>query len=55
MKLQVEIKDMDKTTVYSMDLSGVEHAAKSVESKVESFLKATFKKETFTRKDIPDK
>ena len=49
MKLQVEIKEGNRVTTYSVDLTKTKEAVKSVADKVEAFLKETFKKETFVK------
>jgi len=53
MKIVLEIKEEDKVTKYSADLSKWEDSAKKVAGKIDSFFKETFKdvfeKETYTK------
>lgn len=46
MKLSIEVKSEDKTTIYSVDLDETEKAIESATDGVKSFLKKTFTKET---------
>ena len=48
-KVSVEIKDDEKTTIYTADFTVVEAVAKSVADNVGSFLKSTFKREVFVK------
>ena len=48
-KLQIEVREEGKTTTYSADFTPITEVAKSVADTVGTFLKETFKKETFTR------
>jgi len=49
MKLSIEIKEDNKVTTYTADLTQAQIIASGVIGKLETFLKDTFKKETFTK------
>ena len=54
-KIQVEVREEGKVTIFSADLTPLGEVAKSVADKVGNFLKETFKKETFTKTEAPEK
>ncbi len=49
MKVQLEVREGNKITTYTADLSETEKVVKSVSDRVENFLKNTFKRETFVK------
>ena len=51
MKFSIEVKDDQKTTVYSVDTTQFERKAEDLYLKTERFLKDTFKKETINKKE----
>ena len=46
-----ETRQGDKITTYTVDLDPVKKLAKSIASNTESFLKKSFRKEEFVKKD----
>jgi hypothetical protein len=51
MKVKIEIKGEDKLTSYTADFEQAEEAIKTAVDKMGEFLKATFKKEVFTKEE----
>lgn len=49
MKVQIEIKEGDKVTIYSADTKKAEAVLKGVKATFEGFMKDTFNKETYTK------
>jgi hypothetical protein len=49
MEFKIEVKEGNKTTVYTADTMQTKQAVKSAVEKVGDFLKGTFKKEVFTK------
>ena len=49
MKVSIEVKEDDKVTTYTADLTEVEKTVKTVVEGVESFCKSTFKKEVYVK------
>ena len=48
-KISIEVKEENKVTTYSADLTQAEKTIGNVSDKIGKFLKDTFKKETFTK------
>jgi hypothetical protein len=51
LSIEVNVKDENKITTYTMDLSKAGAIASGVKNSVEGFLKDTFKKETFVKEE----
>lgn len=50
-KITMEIRDGDRITRFSADLTETEKAIKSVADKIEAFVKKTFQVETFKKEE----